>query len=146
MAIPMDVNALLTRKQTAAALTEAGFPVAEATLSTMATRGGGPPYRKFGARPLYQWGQSLDWANGRLKTPVRSTSEMDFKRQEDQRAREPIVSRFPRPQQEGPPNPNVSEQVNRPRTSGPAGCGQASSPIKSRKRNPQQKSTNRVPS
>jgi hypothetical protein len=75
--IPNDPQALLTRVQTAAALTQAGFPVSPATLSTKATRGGGPPYRKFGPRALYEWGTSLRWATERLRDPVRNTSEND---------------------------------------------------------------------
>ena len=70
-------EALLTRSDTAAALTAAGFPVKPATLATKATRGGGPPYQLFGARPLYRWGSSLAWAEVRLTTPRHSTSEAD---------------------------------------------------------------------
>jgi hypothetical protein len=72
-----DRDALLTRDATAAALSEAGFPVAPTTLATKATRGGGPPFRKFGPRPLYRWGDALDWARSRLGPPMRSTSEAD---------------------------------------------------------------------
>ena len=43
-------------------LTEAGFPVTEATLATKATRGGGPPFQKFGSRALYRWADALLWA------------------------------------------------------------------------------------
>jgi hypothetical protein len=75
--IPNDPNVLLTRKATASALTEAGYPVAEKTLATKATRGGGPPFRRFGPRPLYRWGDSLGWAQARLGPPMRSTSEAD---------------------------------------------------------------------
>ncbi len=67
----------LRRKAAAEALTAAGFPVSETSLSTMATRGGGPPYRKFGRIPLYEWGAALEWARGRLSKPVKSTSELD---------------------------------------------------------------------
>jgi hypothetical protein len=76
-AIPDNPDALLTRAQTAAALTEAGFPTSEATLSTKATRGGGPLYKKWGPRAMYPWGTSLQWAKDRLRDPVRSTSEID---------------------------------------------------------------------
>jgi hypothetical protein len=62
-------DALLTRAQTAAALTEAGFPAAAATLATFATRGGGPTFQKYGPRPLYRWGTALTWAKARLITP-----------------------------------------------------------------------------
>jgi hypothetical protein len=78
--IPKNPEALLTRDQTADALTEAGFPVSSKTLSTKATRGGGPPFRKFGTRAIYEWGTSLQWARDRLRGPVRSTSETDASR------------------------------------------------------------------
>jgi hypothetical protein len=78
MLIPKDPDALLTREQTAVALTEAGFPVSQATLSTKATRGGGPPFQKFGPRAMYRWGPTLQWAKDRLRDPVRSTSETEL--------------------------------------------------------------------
>jgi hypothetical protein len=70
MSIPENHEALLTRTQTAAALTKAGFPTAAATLSTKATRGGGPPYQKFGPRAMYRWGAALQWAQDRLSAPT----------------------------------------------------------------------------
>lgn len=70
-------DALLTRDQTAAALTEAGYPVKPKTLATKATRGGGPPYRLFGTRPLYRWSEALAWAESRMGLPRASTSEGD---------------------------------------------------------------------
>lgn len=75
--IPESPDTLLTRDGVAAALTSSGFPVSVATLATKATRGGGPAYRAFGRRPLYRWGDALDWANARLSKPVRSTSELE---------------------------------------------------------------------
>lgn len=72
--IPNDENSLLRRLDTAAALTEAGFPVRPSTLATKATRGGGPPYHLFGRVPLYRWGDALDWAQRRLSPPVANTS------------------------------------------------------------------------
>jgi hypothetical protein len=76
-AIPENPDALLTRRATAEALSAAGFPVRPATLATKASRGGGPPFRRFGRVPLYQWGDTLDWARSRLSAPMRSTSEAD---------------------------------------------------------------------
>ena len=38
-----ELEALLTRSQTAEALVKAGFPVSAKTLATKASRGGGPP-------------------------------------------------------------------------------------------------------
>jgi len=75
--IPDTPDSLLTRDRTAAALTEAGFPVRAKTLATKATRGGGPPYRKFGLRVLYRWGDALAWAEARLSAMHSSTSESD---------------------------------------------------------------------
>lgn len=70
-------NATLTRRQLAAELTRASFPIAEATLKTLASRGGGPPYRKVGSRVVYEWGASLNWAQSKLGPVQRSTSEDD---------------------------------------------------------------------
>jgi hypothetical protein len=75
--VPDDPDALLTRKATAAALIQKGYPVAAGTLATKAVRGGGPPYRRFGPRVLYRWGDALQWAQSRLSAPIRSTSEAD---------------------------------------------------------------------
>ncbi len=78
--IPDDPNTRLTRDATAAALTEAGFPISVETLATWASRppkGGGPAYQLFGPRALYQWGTTLAWAQSRLSLPHRTTSERD---------------------------------------------------------------------
>jgi len=74
--IPDNDEALLTRKKTAESLTEAGYPTAEATLATKASRGGGPAYQKFGRITLYRWGSSLAWARDQLTPPVHTTSEL----------------------------------------------------------------------
>jgi len=73
-AVPIDGADMLTRDAVAAALKAAGFPITAATLATKATRGGGPPYRLFGRRPLCEWGPTLEWARGRLSPPVPNTS------------------------------------------------------------------------
>ena len=75
--IPEHPDVHLTRRKTADALPEAGVPVKEATLATKATRGGGPPYQRFGSRALYRWGDALLWAKERLSAPRCSTSEGD---------------------------------------------------------------------
>lgn len=71
--IPSNPETMLTRDVLAVALTEAGYPVTVATLATKATRGGGPDYKLFGRRPLYQWGASLAWAQNRMSAPRAST-------------------------------------------------------------------------
>jgi len=75
--VPQNLDALLTRDQTAAALAAAGFPVKSKTLATKASRGGGPPYQLFVPRVLYRWADALKWAEGRLSAPRASTSEDD---------------------------------------------------------------------
>jgi hypothetical protein len=75
--IPDDPEALLTRAMTAEALSAAGYPVKRATLATKASRGGGPRFRRFGAKPLYRWGDALEWAQSLLGPPMCSTSEAD---------------------------------------------------------------------
>ncbi len=72
-----DEDTLLTRDMAAAALTKAGYPIKSKTLATKATRGGGLPYRLFGVRPLYRWGDALVWAQGRLSAPRGNTSVKD---------------------------------------------------------------------
>jgi hypothetical protein len=74
--IPSDPDALLRRKPTATALTEAGFQTSDKTLATLACRGGGPKFRKYGRYPVYRWGDALEWAQSRLSAPVHSTSEL----------------------------------------------------------------------
>lgn len=78
--VPENPKTLLTRKQLAAAFDASGFPVKEKTLATKATRGGGPPFRKFCGRVLYEWGPALDWAESRLSALRFSTSEADAQR------------------------------------------------------------------
>jgi hypothetical protein len=73
-----DLDELLSRHGVSKALTDRGFPVPPATLATMATRGGGPPFHRFGTRVLYRWGDALAWAQARLRGPMSSTSQADI--------------------------------------------------------------------
>lgn len=75
-AIPDSPDALLSEKSTSAALKEAGYQVEQSSLATYRCRGGGPPFRKFGQRVIYRWGDSLDWAKARTSGPVSSSSEL----------------------------------------------------------------------
>lgn len=76
----MTPSTLLRREDCATKLTQAGFPISAKTLATMATRGGGPPYHKFGRTVLYQWSESLGWARARLSATITSSSEADAAR------------------------------------------------------------------
>jgi hypothetical protein len=78
--IPENPEVLLTEKQTSDALTELGFPIASATLATRRSRGGGPPFQKFGSRVLYRWRTTRLWGEAKLSRPLSSTSEVDFRR------------------------------------------------------------------
>jgi len=46
------------------------------TLASLATRGGGPRFRKLGRFPVYTVSDLDDWAKSRLSRPVSSTSEL----------------------------------------------------------------------
>jgi hypothetical protein len=73
----LDPDILLSRKDTGRALRKCGFPVADSSLETMAVRGGGPAFMRWGGRRVaYRWGTALAWAEGRLSNPVASTSEL----------------------------------------------------------------------
>lgn len=78
--VPDNPNVRLRRKELAAALTAAGYPIAASTLATLACRPGktgSPPFRLFGRVPLYEWGSALTWAEGRMSASRRGTSEAD---------------------------------------------------------------------
>lgn len=67
-----------TRQEAAEALTSWGFPIVKSTLETLACRGGGPRYSRWGRTPLYAEADLREWVQGRLK-PVASTSAYSTK-------------------------------------------------------------------
>jgi hypothetical protein len=75
----INPDALLRRSQVAEALTSAGYPVATASLASMVTRGGGPPFRVFGRTALYRWADVVKWAEARTSPPRCSSAEFDVK-------------------------------------------------------------------
>jgi hypothetical protein len=72
----MDAESLsfLDSRQAAQFLTEHGFKTAPATLDTKRTRGGGPSFRYFGSRVVYDPPELLEWARTRLSEPISNTS------------------------------------------------------------------------
>jgi hypothetical protein len=70
-------ESMFTRDRGAAALSDLGYPVTKATLATLASRGGGPLYRRFGKRVLYRWSDLVAWAEARCTASRSSTSEAD---------------------------------------------------------------------
>lgn len=71
--IPPDAR--FTRRQAAKMLTHCGIPLSEKTLSTKASRGGGPPYRRFGKIAIYTWRELVAWALAEMGEPARNASE-----------------------------------------------------------------------
>jgi hypothetical protein len=69
-----DYNRLRDTREAAAFLTAIGYRTAAATLNKLRCLGGGPEFRKFGRRPLYQEEALLSWAQARTSGPKRSTS------------------------------------------------------------------------
>lgn len=65
----------LTRPESAEFLNAHGYPATKGTLAKLACVGGGPRYRIFGTRALYQPEDLLSWAQSRLTAPRYSTSE-----------------------------------------------------------------------
>jgi len=65
----------LSRAEAAEHLTSRGLPITRLTLQKMATTGGGPLYRRFGTRAVYE-AEHLDaWAAAKMGAPLHSTSE-----------------------------------------------------------------------
>jgi hypothetical protein len=65
-------NEVLTREKAAAALSNLGYPVTKGVLATLASRGGGPHYRRFGRRVIYRGSDLLAWAESRASAEARS--------------------------------------------------------------------------
>lgn len=65
----------LLRPEAAQYLTERGLPITKNTLQKLATTGGGPLYRVFGTRAIYEPPHLDEWAAEKMGAPRRSTSE-----------------------------------------------------------------------
>lgn len=65
----------LTRAEAANYIASKGAPISKNTLQKFATIGGGPVYRRFGNKALYQTDDLDAWLNERMSAPMRSTSE-----------------------------------------------------------------------
>lgn len=70
-----QLPAYLGRKAAALWLTDHGYPTKASTLATMAVRGGGPPYEKFGRRTRYSHEHLIAWAVARTGPPLATTTE-----------------------------------------------------------------------
>lgn len=63
------------RRGAAQYLTEQGYPTAWTTLQKLACIGGGPVYRLFGNRTVYDTDDLDAWAKARTSAPLTSTSD-----------------------------------------------------------------------
>lgn len=68
-------DTVLGREAAAQALTEIGYPTAPATLATKASRGLGPPYRRYGNRALYRLGDLRAWADQASEPGIPTAAE-----------------------------------------------------------------------
>jgi hypothetical protein len=71
-----DNKPYLTRSESAQHLSEAGYPIRPKTLAKLASIGGGPVFRKFGHRVLYDSKDLLEWAEKRAGPLRESTSAL----------------------------------------------------------------------
>jgi hypothetical protein len=71
----MTTPQLLTRNDAAAYLTGLGVKTAPGTLAKLFCIGGGPKCRHIGRRPFYERADLLEWIEGRLTEPRKSSSE-----------------------------------------------------------------------
>ncbi|AKI00555.1 hypothetical protein IMCC20628_01848 [Hoeflea sp. IMCC20628] len=72
----MNMPTFFDRKEAARRLTEQGLKVSPATLGKWAVHGGGPVYQIFGNKAVYTEDALSAWAEAKLSTPRRSTSEV----------------------------------------------------------------------
>lgn len=63
-----------TREAAAFLTKQYGLPIATATLDTMVSRGGGPPFRKWGRFRVYEEADLVAWAAKRCGAPRDSSS------------------------------------------------------------------------
>lgn len=72
---PADDTKFRRRDVPEASQRELGYIVSRATLSTLAVRGGGPPYSMIGGVAYYRWGDFVAWVKSRSSTTRTTTSE-----------------------------------------------------------------------
>jgi hypothetical protein len=70
------MRTFLDRRESADYLTRRGLKTSPKTLQKLATVGGGPLYRIFGNRAVYEPAHLDEYADGKLSKPRRSTSDV----------------------------------------------------------------------
>lgn len=84
-----DDNTYLTPEEASDFLERRGLPVAASTLRKLRCVGGGPKFVKFGRFPRYTAPWLLEFAQGKLSQPMRSTSDNAPKQEAERRRRKP---------------------------------------------------------
>lgn len=64
----------LTRAEAADYIIGRGLPCTKLTLQKLASTGGGPVFRRFGTRAVYQPADLDKWIESKLSAPMASTS------------------------------------------------------------------------
>lgn len=72
----MNIKRFLSRGEASEYLASRGFRVAKPTLAKYAVAGGGPIYRNFGTRVVYDPSDLDAWVEAKLTARRRSTSEL----------------------------------------------------------------------
>ncbi len=84
----MDIKRFLSRAEASDYLASRGFRVAKPTLAKYAVTGGGPAYRTFGSRVVYDPSDLDAWVDARLTARRRSTSEITAERADGELVRQ----------------------------------------------------------
>jgi hypothetical protein len=71
-----DTRRYLDQDQASEYLAKKGLRIAPKTLGKLRVTGGGPPFRKFGRKPIYDPPDLDAWVDQKLGAPRRSTSEV----------------------------------------------------------------------
>ncbi len=74
-AVCTQYKKLISRIDAARLLTDAGFPISPATLAKKAVTGGGPPYRIWNRRAVYETDCLINWANKQLGPELANTAQ-----------------------------------------------------------------------
>lgn len=74
-AVRTERKKLISRVEAARMLTDAGFPISPATLAKQAVTGGGPPYRIWNRRAVYETDCLINWANQQLGPELANTAQ-----------------------------------------------------------------------
>jgi hypothetical protein len=102
-----ELPELLSRKQFAEFLTQAGYPIRPSQLAKLAALRRGPPYKRFNRWAVYPPAPGLEWARSEAREPLTSTRDHEVRSAQEQGASvdvAPVVPSMPVP--DPPPAPS----------------------------------------